>query len=87
MNRRQLLGAGIAAAVSSWLPWRSGRRLLPSVSNPHDLFVPAEYVGDPRPLTRNTVIATIIHKDFPDDQANRPHPRLLAFGHLAQTTA
>jgi hypothetical protein len=88
MNRRQLLGAGIAAAVGSWLPWRSRPvRPLPSVLNPHDLFVPAEYCGDYRLLTRNAIIATIVHRDFTDDEANGSHSRFLSFGPMAQAAA
>lgn len=83
MNRRQLLGAGIATAVSRWLPGRSH----PLVLKPQDALIPVEFCGDGRILTKNTVIATLIHKDFTDDEANGSHSRFLSFGFVAQGAA
>ncbi len=75
MNRRQLLGAGIATAVSFWLPGRSN----PLVSKPQDALIPAEYCGDYRILDENMVFAHIVHRDFTDDEKNGSHSRFLSF--------
>ena len=86
MNRRQLLGATFAAAVGAWVPWRLPARLPPAAPvNLNDALVPEEWARQSLAiLEENMVVALLIHRDFPDDQANRPHPRLQSFGHLAQ---